>query len=435
VNKEKLKSLPTTAGVYIFKDKNAKILYVGKAKDIKKRVFSYFAKPSNLDAKTLLLREEVHKVEHIPVSSEIEAFLLEASLIKKYKPFYNIKLSDDKSYPYICISKTKIPYVAISRKKNSQTGEYYGPYPNVLDVKTVLRTIRKIFPYQSIKNHPKKRCLFNHIGMCPCIPFFPQNLFEYKSNLKKMKAFLKGDKEKVLNLLLREQKKYIKDEKFEKASMVQKQIEQVNLITSDNYQAFRYEERPDLYYERIKNELYDLKQIFQTNNIKLTSLERIECYDISNIQGKNATASLVVFIKGHASKKDYRRFKIKLKSTPDDFFMIQEVLLRRLKHKEWQTPNLIVVDGGKGQVGAALKVLFLHDTKIPVIGLAKKEEIIIVPAVKNDYSVSYAQVRVPFANPGLNLLKRIRDEAHRFAITYHRLLRQKKFLNEELHKL
>ena len=420
------RSLPTKPGVYIYKDEKGRVIYVGKAKDLKKRVSSYFSNKA-LDAKTLKLVSEIRSLDHILVNSEIEAFLLESTLIKKHKPFYNIKLIDDKSYPYIAITKGVSQSIIIVRNTLDKNAEYFGPYTDAGVLKTVLKLLRKIFPYQSVKNHAKRTCLYYHLGLCPCVQMHPENIESYRKNIARIKKFLKGETKSVIKDLKNEQKDFIKSEEFEHAADVQKKIDFIDLITSENYDPFRYMEQPDYYYQRITDELNSLEQILSPyfSDIKL---KRIECYDISNFQGKEATGSMVVFVNGDKSSKDYRRFKIKLKDTPDDFFMMREMLNRRFKHDGWENPDLIVIDGGKGQVSAALTALVNRGKNIPLIGLAKREETIVLPQKQMGLKLEFLEIKLPNETGGINLLRRIRDEAHRFAITYHRLLRKKQFL-------
>jgi excinuclease UvrABC nuclease subunit len=265
--------------------------------------------------------------------------------------------------------------------------------------------------------------------MYPCIPTHLENLPQYKKNIRYITQFLKGKKENVIKLLLAEQKAYVQREEFEKAAEIQKQIDKINYITSETYHPFEYEEKPDHYFERIAVETDSLKSILNENGVPVSSLNIIECYDISNFQGKQATGSLVSFENGDANPAKYRRFKIRTKSTPDDFTMMKEVLGRRIKHfQDWGAPNLFVIDGGKGQVSSAVEILDKAGVKIPVIGLAKREEIIVVPRHTAE-GLTFDEIKLPHSTPGINLLRRIRDEAHRFAITYHRLLRKKAFLS------
>jgi len=442
-----LQSLPTKPGVYIFKNENNKVIYVGKARDLRKRVSSYFSgKPrthdrtngalessnergivvrgKSLEARILKLSSEIKFVNHIIVVSEIEAFLLESKLIKKYKTAYNVRLIDDKSYPYLEIVKNPIPYVVLTRKLGNKNAVHLGPYPSVTDLKIVLRLLRRIFPYQSVKNHPKRRCLYSHIGLCPCIPVFPEKLFGYKKNIRNLISFMRGDKDKVVRNLQKEQKEYVKKEEFEKAGDIQRKIEKIGFITSETYDPFRYEEKPDFYFERIRAEVDSLSEILRKYGLNIENLHRVECYDISNISGKNAAGSMVVFTDGDSNKNEYRRFRIRFKKTPDDFEMMREVLRRRIRRKDWEQPNLMVIDGGRGQVSAALQVFAEQKYEIPVIGLAKKQESVIIP-IRAGSKIDFLEVKLPKSTPGVNLLRRIRNEAHRFALTYHRLLRKK----------
>ena len=419
--------MPTKPGVYFFKNSENKIIYIGKAKSLKDRVSSYFSDSRPHDAKTLKLIADIKSADFIVVQSEIDAFLLEATLIKKHKPFYNIKMSDDKSYPYIKITKSAVPSVTVVRKKNDKKAYYFGPYPDGSNVKTILRIIRRIFPFESVENHPKKRCLYNHIGLCPCASVIPENKLMYKKNIAKIRSFLDGKKDLVLKDLLKEQKEYIKREEFENASIIQKQIDSINSITSERFDPHFYSEKPDFYFTRINDEIKSLKDILLKYFPEISDLERIECYDISNIQGTNPSASMVVFKHGDSDKSQYRRFKIKSKSTPDDFRMMEEVVNRRFRRDGWENPDLVVVDGGKGQVGSAIKAMVSRNVSVPIIGLAKKEETIVIP-INTGRSIEFLEIKLPKSTPGINLLRRLRDEAHRFAITYHRNLRSKSFL-------
>lgn len=396
---------------------------MGKAKDLKKRVSSYFTKNDH-DLKTKLLVEHIKDVNHIVVLSEIEAFLLESALIKQYRPYYNIKLTDDKSYPFVLISKSDSPYVSIVRKKTDKKALYYGPYVDAGALKIVLKLLRKIFPYQSARNHPKRKCLYFHLGLCPCVPAIPENMASYKRNLRSLRQVLEGKKETVLKTLIRERNAYSQREEFEQARGIQYQIEALERLTSPVYEPFKYIENPNAHTQREQEENNSLLELLRSHGVLLEKLSRIECYDISNFQGSSATGSMTVFVDGSATKSEYRKFKIKKVKQINDFAMHQEVLGRRLKHIEWNYPQLIIIDGGKGQVSSAMQVLAHLNIHIPVIGLAKKFETIIIPEKEAGRFV-FREVRVPLSTPALNLMRRIRDEAHRFAITYHRVLRSK----------
>ncbi len=409
-------------------DKQGNALYVGKAKNLKKRVSTYFLNKKDLGEKTRILVSQIFRIKTITASSEIEALLLEANYIKKYKPRFNTKLIDDKTYPLIKITiSDRYPKVLITRRVDddkSNKSIYFGPYPIAGAMRLVLKTIRKIFPFQSVLNHSKRICLYNHLGLCPCPPVFDSKTLqkEYRANIKHIIRFLAGDTKKVLKDLKKERIILSKNQEFEMANTVQKRIDAIRLVTSGYYSFYGEEINPNLLEDQKQQELLTLKRYLEDNEVFVQNLDRIECYDVSNILGQFATGSMVVFINGEVSTSLYRRFKIRLTDTqkPNDFAMLSEVISRRLTHSEWPFPNLIIVDGGKGQVSSALKVLKNKGFDIPVIGLAKREETIVTSKLK--------EIRIPKNSPALHLLMRIRDEAHRFAISYHKLLRKKSLI-------
>jgi excinuclease ABC subunit C len=373
------------------------------------------------------LVSQIAKIKTIIVNSEIEAFLLENSYIKRYKPKYNIKLTDDKAYVMIRITtKDKYPMVFTARRRDDKYSTYFGPFPNAsFALRTVLRTIRKIFPYQSAPNHAKRLCLYYHLGLCPCPPVFdsPEFKNEYRKNIKHIIDFLNGDTKKVIRDLKKERNGLSKDEKFEKANSINKKIHAIELITSPLYKTqLDLNVNPSLADDLKENEMNDLRNVLNTNGIPVRSLGRIECFDISNISGANSTGSMVTFINGQKDGNWYRKFKIRKFDTPNDFGMMEEVLRRRMNHPEWPIPDLLIVDGGKGQVSTALKVIKNLNLKISIIGLAKREEVIITQNLE--------EINLPKDSDALKLIMRIRDEAHRFAITYHRHLRSKSFLSK-----
>lgn len=413
--------MPSRSGVYQFLDENNNVIYVGKAIDLRKRVSSYFLS-KDLGVKTKQLVLNIAYIRVIEVTSEIEAFLLEERLIKKYKPKYNIKLIDGKSFLGLKITiKDKYPKVLLTRKVENDNALYFGPFTSSASLKVVLKLVRKIFPYQSVINHGPSLCLYYHLGLCPC-PTVTKNT-SYKKNINHLIDFLNGNTKKLVSALEKERDLQSKNEQFELALQIQRKIDAINLITSPFYKPFEYEENPNLRNDVIASQLNELLDILKINKINIKNLLRIECYDISNISGNFATGSMVVFINGEKSSKDYRKFKIKrnYNNKPNDFAMMQEMLERRLNHDDWQKPSLIIVDGGKGQVSAALETLTKLNFNYPLIGLAKKQEIIITSKLK--------EIVLPHNSKSLQLLMRIRDEAHRFAINYHRKLRAKSFLS------
>ncbi len=399
---------------------------MGKAKNLKKRVSSYFTH-KDLGQKTKVLVSQIKTISTISTDSELESLLLEANLIKKYTPKYNIKLTDGKAYILARITvKENDPKVLLSRRTEDPSSVYFGPFPSSNDLKIVLKLIRKIFPYQSVLNHPKKYCLYNHLGLCPCPPMFKthEEFKNYKTTIHHIIQFFEGDTKNIIRELEIERDLLSKEEKFEEAAQIQKKIDSIDFITSKKHNPFEYEINPNLRQDLRIEETDELLKVLNNNGVELKKLERIECYDISNISGKHAVGSMVVFTNGEKDGNNYRRFKIKRppKVVPNDFAMMREVITRRLDHlSDWGTPDLIIVDGGKGQISSAMKALFEKNCDIPLIGIAKREELLIT----TDFRV----IRLSNKSPALNLVRRIRDEAHRFAITYHKKLRSKYFLN------
>lgn len=390
---------------------------MGKAVNLKKRVSSYFLNKT-LGEKTKALVSQIKTIKTISTTSEVESFLLEERLVKKYKPRFNISLKDDKAYPLIKITtKDKYPAIFIVRRKDNPKSLYLGPYTSANSLRTVLKIIRRIFPYQSVARHGSGLCLYYHLGLCPCPSV--TNDQNYKKTIKHIINFLNGNTKKVIKDLEKERDKFSNRQDFENAGGLQKKIDAINLITSPFYKPFFYEENPNFKSDVLQQELSSLIQILNENNVKVEKLERIECYDISNIQGKSATASMVVLTNGEKDTSSYRRFKIRgfYNNKANDFAMLSEVLKRRLKHSEWQMPDLIVIDGGKGQVSSVLKVLSELNVQIPLIGLAKREETIITSGLN--------EIKLPKDSKALLLIIKVRDEAHRFAITYHKKLRSK----------
>jgi excinuclease ABC subunit C len=471
--------LPKEPGVYLFIGGKNDVLYVGKAKELKARVTSYFQNPSLLEEKTRVLVSQIKKIHAIIVESELESLLLEAHLIKKYRPKYNIRMSDDKMYPLIRITlKDKYPAVLYARRSDDPSSTYFGPFPSAGTVKSVLRTIRRIFPFHSTPNHPKRLCLYHHLGLCPCLTAqdTEENRKEYRKNIRQIIRFLEGETKSIIRDLEKERDTASKSEDFEKAAVLQRKIDSLTYITQPFRKPFEYDLNPNLRSDLRQAELKGLQNALQDAGLTTQHLGKIECYDISNTQGTNATASLVVLTEGEIDKNKYRKFKIKKDGKPNDFAMMAETLTRRLKHTEWEYPDLLIVDGGKGQVSAALEIFKEKNITIPLIGLAKREETIIIPVDQENFTSpiesnnhvipglftltgtrnlssgetttkqtgikgsftrklygtneeNFVEVSLPDNSPSLHLIQRIRNEAHRFAITYHRKLRSKNVLS------
>jgi excinuclease ABC subunit C len=398
-------SLPEKSGVYIFKGAENSVIYVGKAINLRQRVKSYFKPLGNLGCKVI-------SIEHIVVESEIEALILESYLIKKYKPKYNHLLKDDKSYLYIHFTKEKFPRIMSVRKDLGG----FGPFPRSQAVRIVLKYLRKIFPYRSCRSLPNKTCLYYDLGLCLGVCEFqePENIRKYQKNLKYLKDIFQTKNINVLSNLEKEMLAASSLQNFEKAAEIRDQLKSLEYLKQKTHLATEYFENPNLYYELRQKEKSELKKILGLK--KEPSI--IEGYDISNISGKMATGSMVTFVNGDPDKSKYRYFRIRLFNNPNDVGMMKEILFRRFKHSEWPNPDLILLDGGKGQVDGAIKILEELHLILPIVGLAKKRERIII---KND---NFQEISAPSGSPALNLLKRIRDESHRFAKTYHVKLRK-----------
>lgn len=407
----KVKSLPLTPGCYLFKDKDGTVIYVGKAVSLRTRVQSYFRTKKDR-FKTELLVTHIVDLDVIETSSEAEALLLEASLVKTYNPKYNIELKDGKTYPYIQITKEDFPLISVTRL-NTRKGtvdvkkvELFGPYTNVTLIKEALIIIRKIFTFRSCQPLPDKDCLDFHIGLCqaPCVGRISRR--EYKRNVAHVRLILEGKKDLLYKQLTERMEKLSQAKKFEEAAKVRDQIRAIGAL---------YSSTKDL------NFFKEGEQLQRILNLPKRP-ERIECFDISNTYGEQKVGSMVSFFNGRPDKSNYRKFKIKEVGGIDDFQCMAEVIRRRysrLQREGKAYPDLIMVDGGKGQLSAAQEELKKLNLSLPLISLAKQLEEVFVPGKR-------ASIVLPRNSLALQLLQRLRDEAHRFAITFHRSLRAKK---------
>lgn len=548
VLQEQIKLVPTQPGCYLYYDQKGTIIYVGKAKNLKRRVYSYFHKQHE-SPKTNILVSQIEKLEYIITDSEVEALILESHLIKQHKPKYNILLKDDKKYPYFLITDEDFPRIQVVRKKNlnPDKGRFYGPYTDVGAMYATLDFLKRLFPLKQCKT-PKftnRPCLYYHIGTClaPCQGKVTPE--EYQKLIQQVELFLSGKQSELLKQIQVQMQKYAEAEQFEKAAKMrdsyldlQKTLERQKIVYEntklnediiavlyedgilaivimmiregrlidkkdftyfvDNVDKIEYFETffrdyytnlklefPDriiskdleevgekeLYQDWLKvlsgkkvtisygkgkyKELYELALKNATNlleNAKLKKMaqirddfnevgsylaeklhltnfpNRIECYDISHIQGTNTVASMVVFQNGLPKKTAYRKFKVKsTEGKPDDFLSMKEVLSRRLSRlgePKWEKPDLIIIDGGKGQLSSVMQIVEDMGIKvgkggIDFVSLAKREEEVFLPHQSES-------ILLPRDSNALYLVQRIRDEAHRFAITFHRDLRSKK---------
>jgi excinuclease ABC subunit C len=424
--KQQVNELPDKPGIYIYRDTEKRIIYVGKAINLKNRVKSYFQSTEKLGPKTAALVANINNLEYVEVESEIEALLLEAETIKRYRPRYNIVLKDDKSYLYIKISTNEdIPRISTARRENLPGVTYFGPFPSALTAKNVLKTIRKIFPYRSCKTLPKTPCLFYHIKLCPapCVEYISKE--HYQQVVDQIILFLKG-KRKLLEKEIEKKIQHASDElRFEDAARLKKQLDDMRYITQGFRRPEDYMENPNLQEDERQRTLEELKFALKEHLVLPALPQRIECYDISNTQGKQAVGAMVVFTNAEPDKREYRKFKIKTKDTPDDFSMMREVLRRRFNN-DWALPDLIVIDGGKGQLQVAHEVLAELGLNLPVISLAKRLEEIFVKTGNE-----FVSIQLPRNAKSLRMLQYLRDEAHRFGITFHRSLRAKKLMADQ----
>ena len=535
------KNIPDNPGVYLMKNEKGKIIYVGKAKNLRNRVSSYFKNINSHNAKTLELVKNIRDIEFFICKTEVEALILENNLIKKNKPKYNILLKDEKTYPYIKFTREKFPKLEVVRstKRLNEKADYFGPYP--MGIFFAVKSLLKIFPMRDCNRNMEKitkPCLKYHMNTCPAPCVYKDIETEYNVNVENFKSFLKGHQSDILDILEKRMKHFSDNMEFERAinerekinslkRMLETQIieysKEINedvfvfeekrefvflcvlniregkvinknhikismeksqeddlferLITSYYEKRsiprniicdMRYEDKSELikewskiekgkeikmHFPKIHSRRYELLEMGYLNlkeevekylrqkkvvqeglrNLKKTLRlnshpYRIECFDISNIQGKDAVAAMTVAIDGEVTPKEYRHFKITVKDTPDDFLMMREALTRRYSKLEIdQLPNLILIDGGKGQLGVATEVLekLGKIEYTDIISIAKREEEIF----KSYESDPYLFER---EDETLKILQRLRDEAHRFGITHHRKLRSKRNIKSAL---
>jgi excinuclease ABC subunit C len=504
---EKVNGSPLNPGCYIYRDEAGNVLYIGKAKVIRKRVKSYFLNYQRLDPKIQIMLEQVVDVDFIIADSEIEAIILETNLIKKYKPKYNTLMVDDKNYVWIRIDRQKgskvpanqkgsktlttgvdFPTLTIVRKRLDDGAHYFGPYPKTMPVKRTIDNLRKLFPFCTdgkkydrsnglpikISTDHAKPCFHYHIGYCKGACANLEAKEDYNKRINYIKDFFSGYKGRIEGEIETQMLEAAKEHQFEKAAILRDRLNDIKYVTKH----IRMD--ADLDAEEVMKQkqaeqsaaLADLVGYLNFANMQLHPDFRIECYDISNIQGTNAVGAMTVLIDGKAEPRLYRKFRIRMKNEPNDFAMMQEILFRRFysyltSHQKdqildleeadleidtkkyvrkatdkvdesfTQVPDLIVIDGGKGQLSSAFKVMRSLNLDLPMIGLAKREEEVFVvdqqridPDLINDAGVSlteltFTKVHLPKNTEASYLLQRVRDEAHRFGITYHRKLRTK----------
>jgi len=412
--KEKLKTLPAAPGVYFHKNAEGEIIYVGKAAVLKNRVRQYFQK-SEKDPKTEALVKEIAMTDWLVVDTEMDALFLESEMIKRYMPKWNILLRDDKTVSYVRIDmKSEIPCVTMTRNPEGDDAEYIGPFYAKRTVADALRILRKVFPYY-IKPYDGKKSLDTDLGLTPGIEVGKSNAKEYKKDLKKLIKYLEGGRKTLLFEIEKEMRVAADKGDFEEAAKLRNQLFALKelrkkIVFSDKeFMSISEDEA-----------LKQLKELLELKEVP----KRIEGYDISHQSGENVVGSMVVFVNGASDRAEYRKFKLRNQKN-DDTGNLREVLERRLKHEEWTLPDLVILDGGEGQINAVKDLL---DAKnIPVIGRNKSGDHTRNSAV----NIVIPEKGIFEINPESHVAKliaRIDEESHRFAITYHRLLKRKNML-------
>ncbi len=407
--REKIKELPSSPGVYKFLNGEGRIIYIGKAIDLRKRVSSYFRKGRALDARLSMLTSEVSDIEFIRASSEAEALIYEAGLIKDHAPKYNIELKDDKSYPFLKLTvNEKYPRLFVTRRRLNDGALYYGPYTDSKLLKEAVSFMKKVFPLRSCRVMRKKICLEYHIGQCsaPCEGRVTSE--EYDLIVLRVRKFLEGKKDDLVKELEKEMKRYSASRQYEKALAVRNSLKALTAVRQFH----------DIARYPVYGELDEMRNALGMD----TMPEVVECFDVSNIAGAYAVGAMVRFVAGAPSKKDYRKFRVKTVEGIDDYSMIREIVRRRysrLLEEMTPLPDVVMIDGGKGHLSAARGVLEeLGIRKVKLISIAKEHNHLYIDGRRYPIRLS----------PGSGLLfyiQRVRDEAHRFAIKYHRQLRGK----------
>ena len=416
--KSRIAELPETAGVYLFKSREGEVLYVGKAVSIRRRVAGHFRCYGESFSKEGILLAQITRIDHIETPGEAEALLLEASLIKQLRPKYNQELKDDKSYPFLKITGETYPRLQIVRRRKADGATYFGPYTSAYLLRQAVERLRREFPLRTCRTLPKKVCLMYHIGQCggPCENKVSPEA--YGRIVKDLEAFLEGRKDALVRTLTRRMREHAAAREYEQARAIHQEIHALASVPSPD--PLRHDPSPAL--ARLAEAL-GLERAPQ----------RIEGFDISNIQGSEPVGSMVVLVAGRPVRSDYRRFKIRTVSGIDDFAMMKEVVGRRyarLIEEKKALPDLVLIDGGKGQLSAAVSALreLGLDQTLPIVSIAKQHEHLYLPGRE-------MPVVLPLSSPALKLLLVLRNEAHRFAITFHRRLHRKAQLTSPLDRV
>jgi excinuclease ABC subunit C len=429
--REKARSLPTSPGVYLMKDALGRVIYIGKAVNLRSRVGSYFTQQAQIDRRTAELVPEIRDIDIIETDSEVDALLLEARLIKDTQPRFNQELKDDKTFPYLEITtREDFPRVEFTRKPRSSGTKLYGPFTSAKKLRGTIAVLQRIFRFRTCSldiNEDDERwrwfrpCLLASINQCtaPCNLRISKE--DYRKDIQRLRMFLDGKKVRLLKQMNKEMQEASKELHFEKAARIRDEIEALeNLNLRGDLEEHA---QPEVFYIDPKKGIAGLKKIFKLPKLP----RRIEGIDIAHLQGKETVASLVQFIDGLPFKHGYKRYKIRTVEGVDDFAAIREVVSRRLRRLEKEGelfPDILLIDGGKGQLSSALSAMKAIGVDPPfTISLAKREEEVYVPGETQPRRLSKHSF-------GLRLLQYIRDESHRFAQQYHHVLRRKSTLGE-----
>jgi len=455
---EKLKTLPRSAGVYFHKSKKGEIIYIGKAAVLKNRVKQYFQSTRDMDVKTRALVAEIEDTDWIETESEIDALFLESEMVKRYMPRFNILLRDDKSQTFVRIDmKSEWPHVEFTRNPADDGAEYFGPYYNGYAVKKALRYLRKVFPYYTkAPNGSARPDLDVHIGLSPRPGITSE---EYKDTLRRLIRYFQGGRKALARDLEKEMRQAAKLHDFETAASLRNKLNDLREL--QRRIMFGDKEFLNISKDKALSDLRDLLGLKKTP-------ARIEGYDISHMSGTNVVASMVTFTNGVSDRANYRKFKTRIEQN-DDYYNMYETLLRRTSEKNikaWGMPDLILIDGGKGQLDAALRAMEERQISIPTISIAKREEEMLVHSTRShiDTQKLVELMREPIAgvtvmtsgeyyvvnlhagqlnasshsknlrgasivttySDVMKLFQRIRDESHRFAVSYHTMLKRQK---------
>jgi excinuclease ABC subunit C len=439
-----LSHLPHSPGVYEYRDSEGTIIYIGKAVDLYKRVHQYF-RSSLLSPKTKKLVSQIVDIQIHKTLSEFDALLLEAKLIYEYQPKYNVLAKDDKSPLYVKLTVSEqLPRILYIRKPRTpsygtvvEDGDIvFGPFQSAKMVRSLMRALRRIIPYCTQNKRSGHPCFYTQIGLChPCPSEImsvsnqvqkQQQIQEYRQHIFKLRDLLSGKSSSVRMELEKEMRFLASKQEFEKAAVIRNQLNGLNELLSKRYDPMLYVGNDSVALDMADTEMQSLREILIHVYPTISTLNRIECIDISNTSGQFATGSMVVLSNGIPDNAQYRRFKIRQDNVPNDVGMIEEVIRRRFSHDTWSKPNLFIVDGGKPQVLRASAVFKEISCTVPLIGLAKRREEIVV-----EFDGHITHFRLSLTDPAIHILQRIRDEAHRFAIGYHKKLRQKGFMPED----